>query len=157
MTDIDKISKGLTEAMRAHLMAAYQAGFRDGEAQAAHDLRLRVAKMLGETPRPVTHHLEAKGVESRSEVGQPDMRVSPGTVKPAILKLVQETPGGLSQEMIESLTGFKHNSVRGTLWNLANEGMIRRNDDGRYVAVKENEPPKGGSETDEASTSSIFG
>jgi hypothetical protein len=50
----------------------------------------------------------------------------PGTVKPTILKLVMDTPGGLPTEEIIAKTGFKENSVRGTLSGLLKLGQVFR-------------------------------
>jgi hypothetical protein len=52
-------------------------------------------------------------------------KAPPGTVRPAILKMI-EGSSGVSTEQILDATGFKENSVRGTLSTLAKEGRIER-------------------------------
>jgi hypothetical protein len=52
-------------------------------------------------------------------------KAPPGTVKPAILNLVQQS-SGVTTEHIIGTTGFKENSVRGTLSTLAKEDRIER-------------------------------
>lgn len=59
-----------------------------------------------------------------------------GTVKPGILSLIERTPDGLTQDDIIKLTGFKSNSVRGTLYSLLTDNLVRR-EGGRYF------PPRG--------------
>lgn len=54
-----------------------------------------------------------------------------GTVKPGIIRLINETPTGLTQDEIIEKTGFKSNSVRGTLHTIFTEGLVERRS-GRY-------------------------
>jgi len=65
-------------------------------------------------------------------------KAPPGTVKPTILRLVETSRGLLTEQIIGS-TGFKENSVRGTLSTLLKEGKIERN--GTYW-VKNREAPQ---------------
>jgi hypothetical protein len=52
-------------------------------------------------------------------------KAPPGTVRPAILRMIEQSPG-VSTDRILVATGFKENSVRGTLSTLAKEGKIKR-------------------------------
>lgn len=52
-----------------------------------------------------------------------EVRATPGTVKPTIEKIVRESSGVTMQEIVEK-TGFKFNSVRGTLYTLKSEGVV---------------------------------
>jgi hypothetical protein len=66
-------------------------------------------------------------------------KAPPGTVKPAILNLI-ETSSGLLTEQIVKITGFKENSVRGTISALSKEGKIRRNGGGHWIKKSETAP-----------------
>ena len=57
-----------------------------------------------------------------------------GTVKPGIVKLINDTPDGLTQDEIIERTGFKSNSVRGTLYAILTEGLVQRRS-GRYFPL----------------------
>jgi hypothetical protein len=59
-------------------------------------------------------------------------KAPPGTVRPAILKLIEEG-SGVSTERILAETGFKENSVRGTLSTLHRERKIARNAEGYWI------------------------
>jgi len=64
-------------------------------------------------------------------------RAPMGTVKPAIVRLINETPAGLTQDEIIERTGFKSNSVRGTLYSIVNEGLVQRKS-GRFFPSGQN-------------------
>lgn len=54
-------------------------------------------------------------------------RAAPGTVKPTILQRIKDAKAiGLTTEELIEQTGFKANSVRGTVSTLQAEGMIQR-------------------------------
>jgi hypothetical protein len=59
-----------------------------------------------------------------ASVSRSPAKAAPGTVKPGILRILEESP--LSTEQIIKLTGFKENSVRGTLSTLLKAGEIER-------------------------------
>lgn len=60
-------------------------------------------------------------------------RALPGSVKPAITRIVTEYPG-LTVKEIQERTGIKHSSVRATLWTLSQENTVARRD-GRWFPV----------------------
>jgi hypothetical protein len=66
------------------------------------------------------------GIKNPAIVPHAVGKLPPGTVKPTILKLVMDAPGGISTEEIISKTGFKENSVRGTLSGLLKLGQVFR-------------------------------
>lgn len=78
-------------------------------------------------------------------------RAAPGTVKPTILHSVAESNlDGVTTEGLIVMTGFKPNSVRGTVSTLQSEGSIRRIGD-RWFATPvaeliEHQTNKGGVE-----------
>jgi len=53
-------------------------------------------------------------------------RAPSGTVKPAIKELIEKAPNGILASDIIEKTGFKENSVRGTLSALKAEGFAER-------------------------------
>ena len=63
-------------------------------------------------------------------------KAPPGTVRPAILNIIMNS-GGLQTEQIIRATGFKENSVRGTISTLAKEGKIERRLNGWIAKVIE--------------------
>lgn len=58
-------------------------------------------------------------------------RLRVGTVKPEIIRLVNEAPSGLTLDEVIAMTGFKANSVRGTLYHIERMGLIAKRA-GRY-------------------------
>jgi hypothetical protein len=62
---------------------------------------------------------------SSASIARPSAKAPPGTVKPAILRMLDDS--ALSTEQIIRITGFKENSVRGTLSTLLKAGEIERN------------------------------
>lgn len=71
-------------------------------------------------------------------------KARPGTVRPAILDLINHA-NGLQTEQIIRTTGFKQNSVRGTISTLAKEGKIERRENGwvkKIGAPAQAEAPK---------------
>jgi predicted Rossmann fold nucleotide-binding protein DprA/Smf involved in DNA uptake len=55
---------------------------------------------------------------------QPEGRATPGTVKPTVLRIIEESSGGMTAAEIVQKTGFKPNSVRGTLHSLNKDEAI---------------------------------
>jgi transcription initiation factor IIE alpha subunit len=55
-----------------------------------------------------------------------------------VLDFVRENPG-LTQDQIREKTGIKHNSVRGTLWQLSTEKLIERRAGKWFPRSEENE------------------
>ena len=55
-----------------------------------------------------------------------EVRAPSGTVKPAIKRLIEKAPNGIRASDIIERTGFKDNSVRGTLATLRAEGFAER-------------------------------
>jgi hypothetical protein len=53
-------------------------------------------------------------------------RATPGTVKPALASIIATSSVGVTTETIIARTGFKENSVRGTLHSLRTEGKIEK-------------------------------
>ena len=87
------------------------------------DMRRELMAILS----PPSHEDAGVSVSWRVQnLPQAEGKLPPGTVKPTILKLVMDTPGGLPTEEIIAKTGFKENSVRGTLSGLLKLGQVFR-------------------------------
>jgi len=68
---------------------------------------------------------EAQPIIAQSAVDR-NGRAPSGTVKPAIKELIEKAPNGIRASDIIERTGFKDNSVRGTLSALRAEGFAER-------------------------------
>jgi len=79
-------------------------------------------------------------------VARTSTKAPPGTVKPAILHMIENSPPLLTEQII-SQTGFKENSVRGTLSALYKGGKIERTSGGLWT--KKHKVPS--AETEETS------
>ncbi len=131
MRDIENIIEDGVAALERLLREAFDAGIAHGHQWAKDELRARVDSVFNETPpQPETHVLTAKGglfsvsgVRAEATI----TRAAPGTVKPTIIRLIQEAnPHGISTDDLIENTGFKPNSVRGTVSTLQAEGIISK-------------------------------
>jgi hypothetical protein len=143
MRNIDDIISEATGAIGALLDEAFEAGKAAGKVEAAAELRRKMAAVIDSvgqaipgdigaaTPvsRPIVNDVTASpSLEYSTANAQPasEGRATPGTVKPTIIRIIAESPDGLSQDDIIQMTGFKPNSVRGTLHTLHTEKAIAR-------------------------------
>ena len=147
LTDIHDEAYGQFERL---LREAFEAGRSVGREESRTEFRRKLNGLLvgDETTdgAPSTGGGEVGLTKSVGAVG-PDVqpvedngkRATPGSVKPTISKLVLDEPG-LSVGDIQKRTGFKHNSVRGTLWTLsATDKVIERRGDGWFPVAKRDE------------------
>jgi IclR helix-turn-helix domain len=110
---IENILSRATQDIRKQLEEAFEAGRateRDGMK------REIVAFLSHKEPSP---DIALAGSSAAISVG----RASPGTVKPAIMALIKKAPKGIRTAEIIERTGFKENSVRGTLSTLRRKGF----------------------------------
>ena len=119
-------------AMDDAIFQAYNAGLSEGRRE-AEELRAKMAAILG-TPMMspgeiATVSVGDMAIASDQLEASVVPRVTPGTVKPGILKIIHETPSGITTKDIIARTGFKPNSVRGTLSTLATENAIAKQGD----------------------------
>lgn len=112
----------------------YNVGFASGKQEAGQALLQFVSNM--NTDRITPHGYE------QLEAGDKGMAIAneaekqpPGTVKPAVLKSIQNSPNGLSIRQIEQKTGFKSNSIRGTVWLLQKEGSVKKGEGSLWLPV----------------------
>ena len=64
--------------------------------------------------------------KSNERPSETDDRAAPGTVKPTIIRILESHPNGISAAEILKNTGFKENSIRGTLAALKADGFAER-------------------------------
>ena len=141
--DIDHILLKITEAIRPIIEEAVNKSYDDGKSvgdrEAAARIKARLTDLLGSaaaSDAPVKSSLTVS--DENRQASTEDERATPGTVKPAILKAIQEAPDGMTTREIADKTGFKYNSVRGTVWTLQKERAIVKADGSRWRAS----PPK---------------
>jgi hypothetical protein len=138
MAHVDDILSDIVRVLRPALESALARVKEDAKREAAAEFRARFAAMLDETPAVVpTPEPEADKAPIPKARAAPKGRASPGTVKPQILDVLRQSPEGISTRDIATLTGFKYNSVRGTLWLLKKEGHAANRDDKWFPASRE--------------------
>lgn len=120
------------------LTDAFEAGRAIGREEASADLRAKIEGLLsvghGRPPE-----VSKTAVKTESKSNKSSKRAVSGSVRPTIAKLIIDSgKAGMSQDEIAEQTGFKHNSIRGTLWSLGNDKLAVKRD-GRWFAVAEKE------------------
>lgn len=146
MADIQDILADANEALRPIIEAAYHAGRDAGRREAANDLRAKLASVIGgdelsSTDKSTEVHTSLTNQGDVASSSEEDGRATPGTVKPMVLKLISEARNGITTRDIVRATGFKHNSVRGTLWALRKDGLITKDENKRWVASPQEYSP----------------
>jgi hypothetical protein len=117
----------------ASLEALLKEAFDAGKAEAAAEMRAKMAVVIdnvsgGSTDTP-PHEASSKAAKLLASVPTQvsEGRATPGTVKPHIISLISQAgSNGISTDELISVTGFKPNSVRGTVSTLQIENTIRR-------------------------------
>jgi hypothetical protein len=114
--ELDKLTSQATDYGARAIRQAYEMG--------RQDMRRELMALLSPSPNdeaPTRPHYDTNAQDA------PVLKTKapPGTVRPGILRLIEES-SGVTTEHILSTTGFKENSVRGTLSTLAKEGKIER-------------------------------
>jgi hypothetical protein len=104
---IDTILSRATSDIRKLLEEAFEAGRNEMRGE------LSALLMGGDTAHTTT-----------VAPSQGEGRAPAGTVKPTIKALIMNTPSGIRASQIIEKTGFKENSVRGTLSTLKDEGFL---------------------------------
>lgn len=122
--NIDDILSTATEDLRARLNAAFEAGRALGRREASGQVRDKIVGFLDS--------IEAHDISTDiPDITSPppaaeEARAVPGTVKPAIKSLIEDAKDGIRTSEIIEKTGFKENSVRGTLSTLKVDGFAER-------------------------------
>jgi len=116
---IEAVLSRATQDVRKLLEEAFEAGRAEGKREIAallsNVLRPQEFVPIG-TPLPLLH----------AAIANSECRAPSGTVKPAIKELIEKAPNGIRASDIIERTGFKDNSVRGTLATLRSEGFAER-------------------------------
>lgn len=141
MTDITDAYREAAEAIKPAIDAAFKRGYAAG-VLAAQENFLKALSQIDTTYFPEiapaaqtsVGHFERALTQKSS-----DARAIPGTVKPTIIRLLSQHPGGLTTKRIAEITGIKQNSVRGTLWNLQQENEVSKSEGGLYRLLKKQE------------------
>jgi len=121
---LEKIEAKATADIGVRLKEAYDLG-RD-------DMRRELMIVLG---APVSTPGATLGA---TDVGRTDAKARPGTVRPVILAMIERCDGLLTEQILKE-TGFKENSVRGTLSTLQKQGEIERAA-GRWIKKSKGAP-----------------
>lgn len=143
MTIIDDILADVTKALRPALEAALVHVKEDAKREAAAEFKSKLAAMLDDTPQAVIAQKSGVAPKDDRVVYSPPHRktrkgrASPGTVKPQILSVIRNSPDGVGTKEIAEKTGFKYNSVRGTLWLLKKELAIENRDERWFATVSD--------------------
>jgi hypothetical protein len=116
MADFEQVEKGATDAVKLALRNAYEAGVAAGYAKASEEIRARLSNVFSEVVFP-SGSVITNATVNPDQRGE-EMREAPGTVKPTLLKLVTDSPQGISTKELIARTGFRANTTRGTLWSL---------------------------------------
>ncbi|WP_175577888.1 helix-turn-helix domain-containing protein [Mongoliimonas terrestris] len=115
----------ITGKVEGLLAEAYERGRAVGRAEAEAELKERLASLFGGNMVPAAPTV-AQAIASSEHNTTADGRLAPGTVKPRVHAVIMEHPEGMRIEDIALLTGFKTNSVRGTLYALKEEGYAEK-------------------------------
>jgi hypothetical protein len=147
---ITDILADATKGLDVLFNEAFQAGRACGRQEASKELQTKLAAVfelrdltgasVPVIPTEPTTAVPKEPIKIEKDVPPPPRRAPLGSVKPAILRALEEHPG-LTTAQIEEITGQKPNSVRGTLWTLsARDKVIERRSDGRwYLVAQKNE------------------
>ena len=137
MRTLDSIISAATETLRPLLQEAFEAGRDVGREEATADLKSKIVGLLSagqNASQDAAEPVVAPDLDVTS-----DKRATQGSVKPTIIRMIVEAAkAGLTTNEITKLTGFKLNSVRGTLWTLGKEGLAVKREGRWYPA--DNEP-----------------
>ena len=142
--ELDKLASRASADLTRLLREAYEIG--------REDMRRELMALLSPS-RNDAPPLGPVYDTNASDPAVPRTKAPPGTVRPAILRLVEQSAGVTTEHIIRT-TGFKENSVRGTLSTLAKEDRIERRLN-EWFAKKIKAP--GGEAPTEASKSSDQG
>ena len=123
MRTFDDILADITAALRPFMRELYDAGRQTG----GDDVRAALSHFLHHVPaadEDIMPMPERSDTEIAAVIAT-EGRAAPGSVKPAILNAIRQSPGVTIAD-IRARTGAKPNSVRGTLWTLQKEELIER-------------------------------
>ena len=133
MRGIKDIMDDAAAALRPFIIEAFEVGRKTGadETRAALEAFLHHPPSANEGIAPATDMPD----EPTETAVLSEGRATPGSVKPAIMSLIVQSPG-MTVADIQRHTGAKPNSVRGTLWTLQKEERIERRGHGFFPVEK---------------------
>jgi hypothetical protein len=133
---VGEAASEIQELLKIVYLDGYEAGRNAGRKEMAEEVRNKFAAMLD-----VGSDAVMDGVSPEDD-GQSGGRAAPGTVKPAVLSLIKSSAEGMTTAEIRTATGFKPNSIRGTLWALNTQDKLIEQNGDRWV-VRNNSAGKG--------------
>jgi hypothetical protein len=129
---IDDLAQDIAREVTPAIVAAIRTGIERGYALGTQNFLKQLSKLTSNLPLPPV----APVVKESPRAAHPDTeRASLGSVKPAMLAMIGRREGASQREM-EAL-GFKHNTVRGTLWTLRKDGIIAMRGDRWFMVPHE--------------------
>jgi hypothetical protein len=132
-SQIENFLSRATQDLRKLLEEAFEAGRVDGKREIAALLSNVLPPQQIVSAGPPLPLLQAAMANSEG-------RAPSGTVKPAIKELIEKAPNGIRASDIIERTGFKDNSVRGTLAALRAEGFAERHGELWVLSQKKGSP-----------------
>ena len=124
MQTLEEITTDGSQTLATMLKAAYDVGYAKGRDDVRKELDAFLVKPAV-TFQTAIKRENGPTVATTAIDTASDERATPGTVKPGVLRVIRNAESGLTTEQIVSLTKFKHNSVRGTVWTLQGESLDR--------------------------------
>lgn len=124
---IEDLLSRATDSLRELLREAYEAG--------RESMKSELAAFLTSGSSHHTTVRTAIPVQMAIPVSE-EARATPGTVKPRIMALIEYAKDGITTSEIIEKTGFKENSVRGTLSALKAEGFAERHGEFWYLSQR---------------------
>jgi hypothetical protein len=131
MTTAPQVIPGLNN-LSARATADIESIVRKAYEMGREDMRRELMALLSPSARDGVEATTPTSYGYDAAVARAPAKAPPGTVRPAIVKMI-ELSSGVSTEQILAATGFKENSVRGTLSTLHKEGKIERNAQGYWI------------------------
>lgn len=147
---LDSIISASSEALRPLIEEAFELGRDAGRSEASAEMKAKLADLLSDNHRatpPVAASAVVSPIAPATRAADTsDKRAKPGSVRPAIMQMIADTDAGVTSEEIVKATGFKPNSVRGTLWTLGHEGLAVKRGNRWYSPPRGDDgiPPEGG-------------
>jgi hypothetical protein len=137
--DMDRLLVDLLAGVEEAAKKFYTAGLNEGRKLATAEMAVKLSNVIGGVipPSPPDAKMQPAGLSSQEDRRK---RAPQGTIKPALLKALTDYQAGLSSSDLVALTGFKENTVRGTLRQLLIEGAVEKRGQFWAVAIK-NEGP----------------
>ncbi|CAO4139439.1 hypothetical protein [Methylorubrum aminovorans] len=151
----------LAHQHRVDLDAAFERGREVGRQEAVTAFKARLASLTDMSDLTAGAAIDARADVSKAgedtggaDTGSAD-RAPPNSIKPALARLIREQPG-LTTMDIRRITGFKPNTIRGTLYALGKEGEIKHSE-GRWYSEAQKDEAAGANPEERTPTASNTG